>query len=291
MKYRSPASIEDAVALLSSNPGATVFAGATDLIPQIQAGRPEPSIVVDLKKIPQTGVLENHNGYWRVGAAVPAARLTSHRGLVAAFPGLVEGTALIGSDQIQGRATLGGNLGNASPAADSVPPLVALGATAVIVGPTGSRSTPVSEVAIGPGATSLRHAEFITEFRIPAPARGSSDAYQRFIPRTEMDIAVVGAAARVRLDGQGRCREATVVLGAVAPTVVEVSAAAEILRGRRLTATPNGEAFWEELGDAVVACCNPIDDKRGTVEFRRRVAGVLARRTVATAARRAQEAI
>ncbi len=291
MKYRAPTSIEEAVALLDSNPGAAVFAGATDLIPQIQAGRPEPSMVVDLKGLPQTGVLESQNGYWRVGAAVPAARLTSHRELVAAFPGLVEGAALIGSDQIQGRATLGGNLCNASPAADSVPPLVALDATAVIVGPAGTRSVPVSEVVVGPGATSLRRAEFITEFRIPAPAAGSSDAYERFIPRTEMDIAVVGAAARIRLDGRGRCREATVVLAAVAPTVVEVSAAQEILRGQRIDAAPNGEAFWEELGEAAVACCNPIDDKRGTVEFRRRVAGVLARRTVAVAARRAREAM
>lgn len=248
-------------------------------------------MVVDLKGLPQTGVLESQNGYWRVGAAVPAARLTSHRELVAAFPGLVEGAALIGSDQIQGRATLGGNLCNASPAADSVPPLVALDATAVIVGPAGTRSVPVSEVVVGPGATSLHRAEFITEFRIPAPASGSSDAYERFIPRTEMDIAVVGAAARIRLDGRGRCREATVVLAAVAPTVVEVSAAQEILRGQRIDAAPNGEVFWGELGEAAVACCNPIEDKRGTVEFRRRVAGVLARRTVAVAARRAREAM
>ena len=291
MKYRAPASIEEAVGLLASHPGARVFAGATDLIPQIQAGRPEPSMVVDIKGVPQTGVLETRNGFWRVGAAVPAARLTSHRALVTAFPGLVEGAALIGSDQIQGRATLGGNLCNASPAADSVPSLVALNATAVIAGPEGERSVPVSEVVIGPGATSLHHAEFITEFHIPAPASGSSDAYQRFIPRTEMDIAVVGAAARVRLDSQGRCRQATVVLGAVAPTVVEVTAAHQILAGQRIGTPPNGEAFWEELGEAAVACCNPIDDKRGTVQFRRRVAAVLARRTVATAARRAEEAI
>ena len=236
--YQAPTSIEEAVALLASHPGAQVFAGATDLIPQIQGGRPEPSVAVDLKRIPQTGMLEKENGYWRVGAAVPAVRLTAHLGLVAAFPGLVEGTGLIGSDQIQGRATLGGNLCNASPAADSVPPLVVLEATAVIAGPDGVRSAPVSEVVIGPGATSLGHAEFITEFRIPAPARGSSDAYERFIPRTEMDIAVVGAATRVKLDEQGRCRQATVVLGAVAPTVVEVTAAPQILRGRRIGPGP-----------------------------------------------------
>ena len=277
--------------LLSANPGAAVFAGATDLIPQIQGGRPEPSLVVDLKRIPETGRVETDNGIWRVGAAVPAAVLTAHADLVAAFPGLVEAAGLIGSDQIQGRATLGGNLGNASPAADSVPPLVALGAEAIIAGPAGERSAPVSEVVLGPGATSLDRTEFITEFRIPTPARGSSDAYERFIPRTEMDIAVVGSAARIRIDGDGRCREAAVVLAAVAPTVVEVSAASEILAGLVIPEHPSQDPFWDELGEAVESSCNPIDDKRGTVEFRRRVAGVLARRTVVTAARRARETL
>ena len=274
--------------LLASHPRSRVFAGATDLIPQIQAGRPEPSMVVDLKRIPRTGTLENLNGCWRVGAAVPAARLTSHRDWATAFPGLAEGTGLIGSDQIQSRATLGGNLCNASPAADSVPSLVALGAQAIIAGPEGERSAPVSEVVIGPGVTSLRPAEFITHFHIPAPVRGVGDAYERFIPRTEMDIAVVGSAAYLRLDDAGRCREATVVLGAVAPTVVEVGPANQILKGRAIPDTPGRDPLWEELGEAATQACRPIDDKRGTVEFRRRVAAVLACRTVASAARRAR---
>ncbi len=277
--------------LLSANPGAAVFAGATDLIPQIQGGRPEPSLVVDLKRIPETSRIEAHNGVWRVGAAIPAAVLTAHAGLSTTFPGLVEAAGLIGSDQIQGRATLGGNLCNASPAADSVPPLVALGADAIIVGPGGERSAPVSEVVIGPGATSLDQAEFITGFRIPSPSQGSSDAYERFIPRTEMDIAVVGSAARIRVDGDGRCEEASVVLAAVAPTVVEVGAASGILAGRVIPTDSARDPFWDELGEAVVSCCNPIDDKRGTAEFRRRVAQVLARRTVVTAARRARETL
>ena len=289
MQYRSPTSLDEAVELLASHPHAQVFAGATDLIPQLQGGRPEPAMVVDLKRIPQTGALDSYNGYWRVGAAVPASRLTSHQALVADFPGLTEGTGLIGSDQIQSRATLGGNLCNASPAADSVPSLVALQAQAVIAGPAGTRSVPVSEVVIGPGVTSLGRAEFITEFRIPSPLARASDAYQRFIPRTEMDIAVVGAAARVQLDPDGRCLQATVVLGAVAPTVVEVSATTEILRGRTIPPMPNQDPIWEELGQAAEACCKPIDDKRGTASFRRQVARVLACRTVATAARRAGE--
>lgn len=291
MKYRAPISVEESVALLTSYPGAQVFAGATDLIPQIQGGRPEPSIAVDLKRIPETCLLESRNGNWRVGAAVPAARLTAHPGLRAAFPGLIEGTGLIGSDQIQGRATLGGNLCNASPAADSVPALVALDAEAVIVGPAGERSIPVSDVVTGPGATSLEQAEFITQIHIPTPVRGTSDAYQRFIPRTEMDIAVVGAAARIRLDDQGRCQQATLILGAVAPTVVQVETASELLRGREIPERPGGDPLWKELGEAATAACNPIDDKRGTVEFRRRVAAVLACRTVATAARRAKETL
>ena len=290
MKYRAPTTIKDAVALLASNPAARVFAGATDLIPQFQGGRPEPSMMVDIKRIPETTLLESQDGIWRVGAAVPAVRLTSHPALAAAFPGLIEGAGLIGSDQIQGRATLGGNLCNASPAADSVPALVALRAEAVIVGPGGERSVPVSEVAIGPGATSLNQAEFIIEFRIPAPVRGSSDAYERFIPRTEMDIAVVGAAARIRLDADGKCWEATVVLGAMAPTVVEMTAATEILKGLEIPEDSPDDPIWTQLGDAAVSCCNPIDDKRGTAEFRRRVAGVLARRTVITASKRAKEA-
>jgi carbon-monoxide dehydrogenase medium subunit len=289
VKYRAPASIDEAVTLLAANPGSRVFAGATDLIPQIQSGRPEPTMVVDIKMIPETGAVQTSNGFWRVGAAVHAARLTSHHGLVEAFPGLVEATGLIGSDQIQGRATLGGNLCNASPAADSVPALVALDATAVVIGPGGERTLPVSEVAIGPGATSLNRAEFITEFRIPAPAARSSDAYERFIPRTEMDIAVVGAASRIRLDTDGTCLDASVVLGAVAPTVVEVHAAPEILKGRRIPDIASTDPLWGELGDAAEACCNPIDDKRGTVEFRKKVARVLACRTLATAARRAKE--
>ncbi len=291
VKYRAPLSIEEATGILASHPGARVFAGATDLIPQIQSGRPEPAMAVDIKRIPQTGVLENQNGVWRVGAAVPAARLTAHPKWVSDFPGLAEGTGLIGSDQIQGRATLGGNLCNASPAADSVPSLVALRARAIIVGPDGERSLPVSEVVIGPGATSLDPTEFITEFHIPTPVRGAADAYERFIPRTEMDIAVVGAAARIRVDADGRCEEATVVLAAVGPTVVEVEEASEILAGRSIPDRPDSDPLWEELGAAATACCNPIDDKRGTARFRRRVAAVLTGRTVATAARRARERI
>ena len=289
LKYRAPTSINEAVELLATHPGARVFAGATDLIPQMQSGRPEPAMAVDLKKIPQTGALEIHNGHWRVGAAVPAARLTAHRPWVAAFPGLAEGTGLIGSDQIQGRATLGGNLCNASPAADSVPSLVALGAQAVIVGPQGERSVPVSDVVLGPGVISLDQTEFITQFHIPTPASGASDAYERFIPRTEMDIAVVGAAARIRLDQNGRCIAATVILAAVGPTVAEVDTASEILAGRRIPEQPNQDLLWQQLRDAAMACSTPIDDKRGTAQFRRKVAGVLACRTVATAARRAKE--
>ena len=289
MRYRAPTTVAEAVALLDADPGGRVFAGATDLIPQIQFGRPEPPLAVDLKRIPETGLIRREGGLWRVGAAVPAARITSHAGLAAAFPGLVEAVGLIGSDQIQGRATLAGNLCNASPAADSVPSLAILGAAAVIVGPGGTRTVPVPDVVTGPGATSLDRAEFVLEFRIRAPAPGASDAYQRFIPRTEMDIAVVGAAARIRVDRAGVCTEAGLALGAVAPTVVEVDRAAEILCGRKIPLRRREHPVWIELGEAAVERCDPIDDKRGTAAFRRRVARVLARRTVIAAARRAGE--
>lgn len=284
MQYAAPASVEEAVGLLSGDPQARPYAGSTDLIPQMRAGRSEPSLLVDLKNIPRLVDIRSENGAWIIGAAAPAAALTEHRGLSSDLPGLVEAAALIGSDQIQSRASLGGNLCNASPAADSVPALAANGARAVIAGPDGERTVPVTEVVTGPGQTSLRAGELVTELVVDRPAPGTSDAYLRFIPRTEMDIAVAGAAARIALDGEGTCTRAEVVLGAVAPTAVPVPEAPGILTG-----APIGEEALQALAAAAAAACDPIDDKRGTVQYRRRVAGVLARRAVVRAAARAKE--
>lgn len=282
MRYAAPTSVAEAVELLASEPGAQVFAGATDLVPQMRAGRPDPTLAIDLKKIARLTDVSLSDGTWRIGAAAPTADLTGNADLVADLPGLVYAGGLIGSDQIQNRASLGGNLCNASPAADSVPSLVVNDARAVVAGPGGERTVAVVAVPTGPGRTSLAPGEFVVEFEIDRPGARTSDAYLRLIPRTEMDIAIVGAAARVSLDADGNCSDASIALGAVAPTVVLVPAAAEALVGGPIT---------EEVLATVAAACaeaaSPIDDKRGTIAYRRQVAGVLAKRAVLEAAGRA----
>jgi carbon-monoxide dehydrogenase medium subunit len=203
--------------------------------------------------------------------------------LKAVWPGVVEGVDLIGSQQIQGRCSLAGNLCNASPAADGVPALIAGRATCTIVGPSGTRSALVEAIVIGPGRTSLAKGEFITEFQLPPRPAHASDAYLRFIPRTEMDIAVVGAAVNVVLDAKGVCQDARVVLGAIAPTQVVVEAAAKALIGHTLDA-----ATLAAIDAAAQAACKPITDKRGTIAYRIKVAGVLTRRAAAIAFARAR---
>jgi carbon-monoxide dehydrogenase medium subunit len=205
-----------------------------------------------------------------------------NKALTQAWPGIVEGMDLIGSEQIQGRASLAGILCNASPAADSVPAVIAARATCVIAGPNGRREAPVEAIVVGPGRTSLQKGELIVEFHIPKPKPHQSDAYLRFIPRTEMDIAVVGCAVNVTLDGNGVCTDARVVLGAVAPTQVIVEDAAKALIGHRLD-----EPTLAALDAAAQRACKPITDKRGTIEYRTKVAGVLARRAAKIAFERA----
>jgi len=202
--------------------------------------------------------------------------------MTAAWPGVVEALDLIGSTQVQGRCSLAGNLCNASPAADSVPALFAAGAIAVIVGAKGKREVPVEQIPTGPGRTSLAKDEFILEFKFPKKQPRSGDAYLRFIPRTEMDIAVVGCGVNVTLDANGVCTAARVALGAVAPTVILVPDAAKALIGNKLD-----DATLAKLDAAAQAAAKPISDKRGTIEYRTKVAGVLARRTAAIAFDRA----
>ncbi len=290
MEYLSPTTVEEASELLSARPDAKVFAGATDVIPQLRAGRPEPEAMIDLKGIERLVAVEASDTGWTIGAATPTARLTGNADLSAEFPGLVEAAGLIGSDQIQSRSSLGGNLCNASPAADSVPAMVVNDMRAVIGGPTGTRTVPVADVATGPGSTSLGPGEFVVEFELDHRPANTGDAYLRLIPRTEMDIAVVGAGARITIDDAGVCTGASVALGAVAPTVVRVPDAEAALVGATLDqiADPESEAMTA-VQAAASAACNPIDDKRGTVAYRRQVAGVLARRAVAQAAERANE--
>ena len=282
MKYASPATVAEAVDLLAADPDARVFAGATDMVPQLRGGRAEPTVMIDLKRIARLCAIERRGSVFVVGAAVPTADICAHEGLATAFPGLVEASGLIGSDQIQSRSSWGGNLANASPAADTPPSLIVNAARAVIAGPHSERIVPVDGVVTAPGATSLEHGELIVEFELDMPPERTADAYLRLIPRTEMDIAVVGAAARVTLEADGTVGDAAIVLGAVAPTAIRVRAAEEALLGQRLS-----ERALAAVQAASAAACDPIDDKRGTVPYRRQVSGVLARRAVSIAADRA----
>ncbi|MEQ9642169.1 MAG: xanthine dehydrogenase family protein subunit M [Alphaproteobacteria bacterium] len=284
MQYEAPTTVEDAVGLLSKAKGtARVLAGGTDLLVQMRTGRVEPSLIVDIKKIPQIRKIKSEKGGFRVGAAVAGAEMSEHAAVCKAWPGIVEAFDLIGSTQIQGRASMGGNLCNASPAADSVPALVAAGATATVAGPKGTREVPVEKIPAGPGKTSLAKGEFVVDIVLPARKAGTGDAYLRFIPRTEMDIAVVGVGICLTLDKSGTCTAARVAVGAVAPTVLLVEDAAKALIGTKLD-----DAAMAALDKAVQAACKPIDDKRGTIAYRTKVSGVLARRAAAIAAERAK---
>lgn len=285
MRYEAPESLDAAVAMLTdAGDKARVLAGGTDLLVQLRAGMVHPGLVVDIKNIPEVTAISEESGGFRVGAAVTGAELGEHSGMCKAWPGVVEATELIGSTQIQGRATMGGNLCNGSPAADSVPALIAAGAVASIIGPNGQRDVPVEDIIVGPGKTSLEKGEFVVSFQFPARSGQCGDAYLRFIPRTEMDIAVVGAGVNITLGDDGVCTEARVGLGAVAATPLLVADAADALIGSTLD-----DAALEKLAAAASAACKPIDDKRGTIEFRTKVAGVLARRAALIALDRAKE--
>ncbi len=282
--FEAPESVDAAVQLLADADGdARVLAGGTDLLVQLRAGMIKPGLVVDIKHIDEMTSIRPDNGGFRVGAAVSGAELGEHADLKAMWPGVVEATELIGSTQIQGRASMGGNLCNASPAADSVPALIAAGAICTVAGPNGRREVPVEDIPAGPRETSLAKGEMIVDFWLPARPARTGDAYLRFIPRTEMDIAVVGAGVRLTLDDSGTVSDARVALGAVAPTARLVPAAAEALIGS--TVDDNALA---RLDAAARAACQPIDDKRGTVEYRIKVAGVLARRAAGIALERAR---
>jgi CO/xanthine dehydrogenase FAD-binding subunit len=284
MRYEAPESLEGAVALLAgANGDVRVLAGGTDLLVQMRADLIEPELIVDIKKIPETRAVTEERDGWRIGAAVTGAELKEHARFKRVWPGVVEAANLIGSTQIQGRATLGGNLCNGSPAADSVPALIAAGAVATVAGPQGKRDIPVEDVMLGPRQLALRKGEMVASFFLPPRPPRSGDAYLRFIPRTEMDIAVVGAGVSLTVDGGGMITAARVALGAVAARVLLVPEAARAIVGGRLEA-----AAQQRLEAAARAACRPIDDKRGTVEFRIEVAGVLARRAALIALDRAR---
>lgn len=283
MRYEAPATVKEAVSLMAKAKGkAFVLAGGTDLLVRLKSGLIEPDLIVDIKRIPSTLTITKTATGFRIGAAVPGVALAESAALKKAWPGVVEAANLIGSDQIQGRCTMVGNLCNASPAADSVPALIAAGAKAVVVGPKGRRTVAVEKIVTGPGKTSLAKGEIIEALTLPKRPPKSSDAYLRFIPRTEMDIAVVSAGVNLTLSASGVVKQARVALGAVGPTVVLVPAAAKAIIGSKLD-----DAALARLAAACEAACKPIDDKRGTIEFRTDVAGVLARRAARIAYQRA----
>lgn len=281
-EYVAPASINEAVGLLGDDDVA-LLAGGTDLLVQLRRRVREASRVVDIKAIPELKQVELSEDGLTLGAAVCCWDLAKHDDVREVYPGLVEAAELIGSMQIQGRASVGGNLCNGSPAADTTPALIALAARASVVGRGGSREIPVESFVTSPGQTALANDEILVSLKIPRPAPGSSDAYLRFIPRSEMDIAVAGSGVSVTLDGDGVCTAARVSLGAVAPTPLLVEAAAAALVGSRVD-----EAALQAAGEHARAATNPISDMRGPADYRRRLAAVLTRRAGAIAAERAR---
>jgi carbon-monoxide dehydrogenase medium subunit len=273
IQYRVAKNVKDAVALMAKSKGkGYVLAGGTDLLVQMKSGAREPGLIVDIKKIPEMVAIVEKNGAFTIGAATPAAVLAEHKKFRKTWPGVLEAINLIGSTQVQGRASAGGNLCNASPAADSVPALVAAGCIANIAGPNGKRSVPVEKFNAGPGKTTLKPGEILVSLTFPKRGKDASDAYLRLIPRTEMDIAVVGVGVSLSMKGD-TVKDARVGLGAVAPTVLLVDKAAKALIGSKLD-----DAALEAAAAACSEACKPIDDKRGTIKYRTKIAGVLLKR-------------
>jgi len=283
LRYLAPNTLDEAIkALASAGSAGRILAGGTDLLVQMRSGAVKPGVIVDIKKIAEmTEIVETADGGFHIGAAVAGAVLAEHPRFGKVWPGVLEAINLIGSTQVQGRASAGGNLCNGSPAGDSVPAFVAASAIATLQGPNGRREMPVEKVPAGPGRTNLLPGEILVSFTLPSRPKGSSDAYLRMIPRTEMDIAVVGVGVGLTIE-DGVCTAARVGLGAVAPTVLLVEAAARALIGSKLD-----DAALNAAAAACSAACRPIDDKRGTIVYRTKVAGVLLKRTVAIAAKRA----
>ena len=284
--YHRPTSVDEAVGLLSQYKGkARVLAGGTDLLVQMRGGRYELDAVIDGKHIDELNELSyDAKEGLTIGAAVPCYRVYGDDAIAAAYPGLMDAATLIGGIQIQGRATLGGNLVNAAPSGDGIPALIAHSAVAKVVGPNGTREIAVEDVCTGPGRTQLADDELLVSIHLPAPSKGFGARYIRFIPRNEMDIAVVGVGASVTLSN-GTIESARVSLASVAPTPLFVEAAGAALAGKEPT-DENIQAAANAARDAAT----PITDMRGTIEYRKHLCEVLTRRALHTAIERAREA-
>ncbi|HEY3078923.1 MAG TPA: xanthine dehydrogenase family protein subunit M [Chloroflexota bacterium] len=285
-EYQAPASLDQAVKLLSElNGRARPMAGGTDLLVQIRQNRQTPDRVVDVKKVPELNELRyDPSQGLTIGAAVPCYLIYQDQNVAKSYPGLVDSASIIGGIGIQGRATLGGNLCNSSPSGDALPTMIALGATALIAGPQGRREVPVEQFCTAPARNVLQPGELLVAIRFPAPRANSGAHYQRFIPRYEMDIAVVGVGAQVELDRDKRTiRSARIALGAVAPTPLFVPQAGAALEGK-----PATEESFRQAAEIAREAAKPISDMRGTAEQRTHLVGVLTRRVLMGAAARAR---
>ena len=282
--YAAPETLDEAVALMAAHPGARPLAGGTDLLVQMRSGRKETDYVVDVKRVPELNeIAYDPAGGLTLGAAVPCYRIYRNAPVARAYQSLAEVAALIGGTQIQGRASIGGNLCNAAPSADSVPLLIALGGRCRIVGPAGAREVAAEDFCVAPGRTVLGPGELLVAIQLPPPAPDSGARYLRFIPRNEMDIAVAGAGVQVVMDN-GRFRSARIALSAVAPTPLFVREAGDWLAGRAVNA-----ASLAEAAELARRAARPITDMRGTAEYRRHLCGVLTRRALEAAIEIARE--
>ena len=284
-EYEAPTDLQTALQLFATHTGrACALAGGTDLIDQVRVGRLTPDVVIDVKKLPELNVLEVGQDGLRLGAAVPCCDIYRHEEIVSRYTALVDSCRIIGGMQIQNRASVGGNLCNSGPAADSTPSLIALGATCVIAGAQGRRDVPVEEFCTGPSQNVLQPGEILVEFRFPDRPPASGSHYRRFIPRYEMDIAVVGVGASVVLDEAGEnFVSVRIAIGAVAPTPLYAEEASGFLAGQVV-----GEASIGRAAELAQKIARPIDDMRGTKEFRVHITGVLTRRVLAAAVVRAR---
>jgi CO/xanthine dehydrogenase FAD-binding subunit len=285
--YIAPQTIDEAVAILTEKGDrARILAGGTDILVQLREGRKDLDVLVDIKGIADANelTLDPKLGL-HIGAAVPCYRIYEHSDVARVYPGIHDAASLIGGIQIQSRASLGGNLCNASPAADTIPALIASQATCQIAGPEGQRRVPAEQFCTGPGRTVLGRGEFLVSLFLPLPKPHSGAAYLRFIPRNEMDIAVVGAGVSVTLDsGRTRCVAARVALAAVAPTPLFVAEA-----GAALADGPISDVLIDKAVKLAQAAAKPISDMRGDADYRRHLVGVLTRRALRQAIERAKE--
>lgn len=284
--YAAPRTIQDAVALLAEKGDrARLLAGGTDIIVQVREGRRDLDLLVDAKYIPELTELSfDPKAGLRIGAAVPCCQIYENAAITKAYPGLIDAVSLVGGIQIQSRASVGGNLCNASPAADTIPPLIVHEAVCVIAGPKGTRELPVEQFCTAPGRTALGKGELLVCLKLPPPKPNSGAHYLRFIPRNEMDIAVVGAGAAVTLDaGKSRCTAARIALAAVAPTPLLVPDAAQALMDGAVS-----DALIDKAAALAQGAAKPISDMRGDADYRRHLVGVLTKRAVRGALARAK---